>query len=128
MIAASCWRRRLAWSWSTTQPMASTRSRSTSKDATTFWLDASGVTHPTIAASTSGSSATTCARVRQRTPCSWPSSCMNVGWFGYRLLRDRRQAREDTQPKGSVPCRPERDARGGEADRQVAAEDAEGGG
>src|SRR3954453_14576615 len=52
---------------------------------------------------------------------------MSAGWFGYPPLRECiSEAREDTQPPRSLPRRPERDARGREADREVPAEDAEG--
>src|SRR3954469_18704583 len=52
---------------------------------------------------------------------------MSAGWFGYPPLRECiSEARENTQPPRSLPRRPERDARGREADREVPAEDAEG--
>ena len=48
--------------------------RSTRPGATMCWWAASGATPRTSVASTSGSWATTSARVRPRTRCSWPSS------------------------------------------------------
>ena len=80
--AGGCWRLRRA-SWSSTRPATgSTRWPPRPRGATRCSSGASVAIPPTSAASTCGSSATTCARARRRTPSRSPSSSTSASSCG----------------------------------------------